>query len=142
MINLQQISVLVVAGVFVCTVPAFAKAPKKAPDYVITVSNSTESPVTAVSLIQTLPAPAASPTPATDWWAAPMSWFSFGGQDADAKPATRTINVLNKSIAPKKSATVSIGSSCKVVIGISFEDGSSIDPSEQDFCKDKKLTLK
>jgi hypothetical protein len=142
MVDLKKLSGLVVAAALICAAPALAKAPKKPNEYVITVMNSTASPVTAVSLVETLPVPAAAPAPATDWWAAPMTWLSFGGSDKDAKPATRTVNVLKKSIEPKKSATVSLGASCKVIIAVSFEDGSSIDPSEQDFCKDKKLTLK
>jgi hypothetical protein len=141
MVDLKKLSGMVAAGVLLCAVPALAKAPKKPNDYVITVTNNTASPVTAVSLTETLPVPAAAPAPSTDWWAAPMTWLSFGGSDKDAKPATRTVNVLKKSIEPKKSANVSLGASCKVVIAVSFEDGSSIDPSEQNFCKDKKLTL-
>ena len=141
MVNLKKLSGLVAAAVLMCGMPALAKAPKKPNDYVITVTNNTGSPVTAVSLVETLPVPAAAPAPSTDWWAAPMTWLSFGGPDKDAKPATRTVNVLKKSIEPKKSASVSLGASCKVVIAVSFEDGSSIDPSVQNFCKDKKLTL-
>jgi hypothetical protein len=141
---MKKISTLVVLGALAGLVAgaAVAKEPKKAADYMITISNSGASALTAFTLIETVPA-AVAPAPAKsgDWWMAPVDMVSGWTAPAPAAPTVRKTNLLKAPIAPKKSASVNLGKSCKVTISASFEDGLSVDPVAMDLCKDKKLNI-
>ena len=131
---------LVIGSLILLGASAAQAAPKKpAGDVSVTLANASASALVDFSLIEMVPAPAATPK-SHDWWAAPLDWFS--SNNADAAPVTRAVNLLKSPLAPKKSVSVKIGKECKATVSAKFEDGSSIDPVEMDFCKDRKLTLK
>ena len=60
---------------------------------------------------------------------------------ATEKDVSISTNMLKDAVAPKASVKVNIGKACKVMITADFEDESSIEPVEHDFCKDKVLKL-
>lgn len=60
---------------------------------------------------------------------------------ATEKDVSISTNMLKEAVAPKASVKVNIGKTCKVMITADFEDESSIEPVEHDFCKDKVLKL-
>jgi hypothetical protein len=60
---------------------------------------------------------------------------------AAEKDVSISANMLKDPVAPNASVKVNIGKACKVLITADFEDESSIEPVEHDFCKDKVLKL-
>lgn len=60
----------------------------------------------------------------------------FASSEKDVSIST---NLLKDVIPPNGSAKVNIGKACKVMITADFEDETSIEPVEHDFCKDKVL---
>lgn len=60
---------------------------------------------------------------------------------ATEKDVSISTNMLKEAVAPKASVKVNIGKACKVMITADFEDESSVEPVEHDFCKDKVLKL-
>jgi len=58
---------------------------------------------------------------------------------ASEKDVSVSTNMLKDVVAPKASVKLNIGKACKVMITADFEDETSIEPVEHDFCKDKVL---
>ena len=132
----------IIALAAVISVPAIAKEAKKPADFVITVANAGTSALTSLTVTEVVPAPVvAAPAQSSDWWMAPVNVVSSWTAPAPAAPTTRIVELLKKPIAAQKSAVVSLGKACKVTIAATFEDGSTVDPSETDLCKDKKLKI-
>ena len=137
--------IAIVALVAAIAAPAYAKNAKNAKqpaDFMITVVNTGSSALTSLTLTEVIPA-AVAPAPAksTDWWMAPVNMVSSWTAPAPAAPTTQTIELLKKPIPAQKSASISLGKACKVTISAVFEDGSTVEPSETDLCKDKKLQI-
>ncbi len=136
----RLIKALVIGSLTLIGATAAQAAPKKpAGEVSVTLANASASALVDFSLIETVPAPAPA-AKSHDWWAAPLDWFS--PNSAAAAPVTRTVNLLKSPLAPKKSVSVKIGKECKATVSAKFEDGSSVEPVEMDFCKDRKVTLK
>ena len=134
--------VLMIAAAGLVTLPVLAKEPKKAADFVITVSNSSAAALTEFNITEVVPAaPIAAAPKSNDWWMAPVNMVSSWTAPAPAAPTTRVVNVLKKPIPSKKSASVTLGKACNVTVSAVFADGSTVDPTAMDLCKDKKLNI-
>ena len=136
----KQILMIAVAGLI--ALPALAKEAKKPADFVITVSNSSAAALTELNLTEIVPAaPVAAAPKSNDWWMAPVNMVSSWTAPTPAAPTTRVVNLLKKPVPAKKSASVTLGKSCNVTISAVFDDGSTVDPTPMDLCKDKKLSI-
>jgi len=134
--------ILMIAVVGLVALPAFAKEMKKPADVVITVSNSSAATLTEFNLTEVVPAaPVATAPKSNDWWMAPVNMVSSWTTPAQQAPTTQVINLLKKPIPAKKSASVKLGKSCNVTLSAVFDDGSTVDPTPMDLCKDKKLSI-
>jgi len=133
---------LMIAAVGLVALPALAKEAKKPADFVITVSNSSAAALTEFNVTEIVPAaPVAAAPKSNDWWMAPVNVVSSWTAPAQPAPTTRVVNLLKKPIPAKKSASVTLGKACNVTISAVFGDGSTVDPTPMDLCKDKKLSI-
>jgi hypothetical protein len=134
--------IVMFAAVGLVALPALAKEAKKPADFVITVSNSSAAALTEFNLTEVVPAaPVASAPKSNDWWMAPVNMVSSWTAPAQPAPTTRVVNLLKKPIPAKKSASVTLGKACNVTISAVFGDGSTVDATPMDLCKDKKLNI-
>ena len=134
--------IAIVALVAAIAAPAYAKNAKKPADFMIMVVNTGSSALTSLTLTEVVPAVSApAPAKSSDWWMAPVDMVSSLMPAAPPAPTTRTVELLKSPIAAQKSANVCLGKACKVTISAVFEDGSTVEPSETDLCKDKKLQI-
>jgi hypothetical protein len=134
--------ILMIAALGFVALPALAKEPKKAADFVIMLSNSSASALTEFNLTEVVPAaPVASAPKSNDWWMAPVNMVSSWTAPAPAAPTTRVVNLLKKPVPSKKSTSVTLGKACNVTVSAVFADGTTVDLTTMDLCKDKKLSI-